>query len=157
MDIQKPIASVALVIYNDAGEIFTIQELQKKPQFWKIPGMMDYSFPWETQEPGESDEATLRRVRREEVDELSLMQFSEPELFCSRLPIINDRVTVTAYSARYEGGPTNVRGSAAGTEIEPLGFHPPQFLLSRCRGGIRKIMEVFQASLVEKPLLVPQT
>lgn len=147
MSLSHVTTSVALVIYNDAGDIFTIQELQEKEHFLKIPGLSDYSFPWETQEEGESDKQTLERVYFEEVDAKGVLLTSEPVQFCSQLPILDGRVLVTAYSCRYQGGSTNVRGSAAGTEILHLGFQPPEFILSRCRGGIPEIMTAFRRSL----------
>ncbi len=56
---------VALFLSNSTGEMFVVRERQSKPKIGKIADMI--SIPMETIEPGESPEAALERLLREEI------------------------------------------------------------------------------------------
>lgn len=56
---------VGLILFNTAGQILTLKELQSKPLIGKKSGMI--SFPLETVEHGETYNKTLRRLLREEI------------------------------------------------------------------------------------------
>jgi hypothetical protein len=69
---------IALLLLNTEGKLFCVKELIAKESIGKRVG--DYSFPWETQERGESDEATLTRLMQEEVHGYQPIQTSQPKL-----------------------------------------------------------------------------
>lgn len=56
---------VALFVRNASGRILILREWETKPHLGKFMGM--YSIPMETSLPGESDQAALRRLVREEL------------------------------------------------------------------------------------------
>jgi hypothetical protein len=67
MKTQKPLVGIGLVLFNHRGEIFTVREMNSKPQYSKKAGMI--SFPLETQEDfDDGDFGTVKRLIEEEMD-----------------------------------------------------------------------------------------
>ncbi|MEP7162613.1 MAG: hypothetical protein ABI747_02515 [Candidatus Moraniibacteriota bacterium] len=140
------VRSVPLVLFNGDGKVFCLRELVSKPDIGKIVGSKDYSVPWETQEVGEEDGDTLRRLLREEVDATGTIVISEP-FFLGKVPVYE--TTASAYAARFMSGPQDLCGTHAGSEFEPLGWRSLEFLLSRCRDGIVEVVGRYQSKLAE--------
>ena len=131
--------SVALLLF-DASRVYCVRELQSKPEIGKIVGVRDYSFPWETQEPGERYLRTLHRLIVEEIDATDRMEMSFPVEIGS-VPVYDTLAHV--FAAQFLRGPENMRGVHAGIEIEPLGWRTRSFLLSRCRWGVPEVLSLW--------------
>lgn len=132
--------SVALLLVNPEGLLYCVQELQSKPGIGKIVGIKDYSVPWETVEPNERILRTLHRLIVEEIDITDCLEIDFP-IEIGSVPVYDTLAHV--FLARYKGGPENMRGFHAGTEIEPLGWQARELLLTRCRDGIPEVLRVW--------------
>ena len=126
---------IALLLLNNEGKLFCVKELVPKPEIGKNVG--DYSFPWETQEKGESDQSTLARLIREEVHQEEI-RISEPRLL-GEFSVIEDTLA-RVYVAHFLSGAAKLVGLHEGTEIESLGWQTKEFLLSHCREGVSKAL-----------------
>lgn len=134
--------SVALLLVNSEGLLYCVQELQSKPEIGKVVGSKDYSFPWETVEPGERPLRTLHRLIVEEIDQTDKVQFLYPmPIWIGSVPVYDTLAQI--YTAQYVSGPESMRGVHAGIEIEPLGWQTREFLLERCRDGVPEVLEVW--------------
>lgn len=140
------VRGVALILFNSKGEIYAVQELLPNLSVGKIPGVKDFSFPLETQEEGEDDFDTLRRLIYEEIDETWAVRMTQPQC------IGEFQVNVAyanAYVARLTSDESAVyRGSHHGVEIHALGWtkintgKSLEEFLFRARDGVREILAV---------------
>jgi ADP-ribose pyrophosphatase YjhB (NUDIX family) len=62
---MKVVSSVGLLLFDSTGRILILKELEDKPHYRKVAGML--SFPIETVEEGEVADQTFRRLLHEEV------------------------------------------------------------------------------------------
>ena len=140
MSYTLPDSSVALIIHSGWETAYMISEKIPKPQIGKKLG--DLSFPWESQEPGETDEQALIRLLQEEVDRHGELRISEPRLLCV---LEVHGVFTRCYVAYYRGGPQDTWGTQAGTEYDHLGFQPLEILQGTKprRDGIAPMLQAF--------------
>lgn len=136
--------SVALVLTNREGRFLCVRELQSKPAIGKIVGLKDYSFPWETRESKDgTHEDLIHAVHRaivEEVDGTDRVNI-EPPVYIGHVDVHDS--TAHVFVAQFQSGPEIMRGTHAGSEIEPLGWLTREELLTRCRDGVRGILALY--------------
>lgn len=144
---DKILQSVALLLFDRSKtRIFTIEELQEKPNLQKRKG--DWSFPWETINPDENKEAALERLLSEEVAEDKKRRvFSCPEFVGTvTIKFALCVAEVHIYCARLsanDGFDENLLiGSDAGVEFQPLGFVTLDELIRKGRHGVRDVLRV---------------
>ncbi|MEK7494319.1 MAG: hypothetical protein AAB519_01040 [Patescibacteria group bacterium] len=144
MSLILPNSSVALIIHSGWETVYMISEKIPKPQIGKKLG--DLSFPWESQEPEETDEQALHRLLQEEVDQHGDLRISEPRILCA---LSVHGVATRCYVACYRGGSQDTWGTHAGIEYDPLGFQSLEILRGTKprRDGIDPM---FQSFLAEK-------
>lgn len=136
------VQSTALLLFNQKGQLWCVKELQSKPEIGKISGSKDYSFPWETAEPGERQLRTVHRLIVEEVDATDRVAFFLPvPNWIGCVPVYDTLAHI--YVAHYVSGPESMRGVHAGIEVEPLGWLDREQLLSRCRDGVPQVLAVW--------------
>lgn len=140
MKTDSGVHSVALLLTNSSGLVYGVRELLLKEALGKIPGIKDYSFPWETRNPKERILLTLHRLIREEIDATDRVEISFP-VYIGHVPVYD--TTAHVFLSSYLGGPENMRGSDAGVEIEPLGWCEREFLLARCRDGVPEVFKLW--------------
>lgn len=131
---------VALLLLNTEGKIFCVKELIAKESIGKRIG--DYSFPWETQEEGESDAETLKRLMREEVHGSETIQTSKPQLLGEFT--VTPGTVARVYTALFVAGPEKLFGLHEGIEVTALGWQTKEVLLSHCRAGVRQALDLLE-------------
>lgn len=131
--------SVALLLFNREGKLYCIQELIDKPEIRKRAG--DYSVPWETLEPDETDASGLERVMREEIHAADPIKLS-PFEYLGEIEVVAGAKANVYRSFLSEGNNLPFKGSEAGTEFIPLGFQDTETLLSKPRTGIEAMLRL---------------
>lgn len=135
------VLSLSLLLFNQQGKIYCIEELVEKPAIGKKSG--DYSVPWETLEPGESDASGLKRVLEEEVWGNKPLEHGDPKYLGEIEVVLGAKARVYQMEV-FEEGEDICRGSQAGLEYLPLGFCSIERLLSGPRVGIREMLSLLE-------------
>jgi len=132
---MKIVSSVGLVLFDPEGRILMLKELESKPHYGKVAGML--SVPIETIEEGEMVDQTLRRLVIEEIGEpiYSLLSYSK------RLMItLNDNFTERMFvyvglcHKSFVAHPND-------TDVEYFGWMPPKAIMDLAPGQLRLEME----------------
>lgn len=145
---EEETCGVALLLFNTEGKIFCVKELIEKEVIGKHRG--DYSFPWETKQGGESDEETLKRLLEEEVHGEAAVEISSPEYVGAFTVVPGTQARI--YQAWFLQGPSILKGLHEGIEVEALGWQTKEFLLSHCRTGVERALELFDQYQKKGPL-----
>ena len=118
------VKGVGLLLFDPQGKIFILRELQSKPHYNKVAGML--SPPLETVEQGETNPLALKRLVYEEIG--VSIQYS-PKFFKEILIKLSKKYSVKLYM--YTG---NVKkqfiGKPNDTDIEYYGWMKPNEILN---------------------------